>query len=230
MFLKNARIEAQVSQAKLRPSVKNAYQTMRAFYWKLRYYLIPFPIRHFLIRVLHLIYLFKNKEFLNRFRLKCYRQDLLAQDRSLIMNFEIKRSMGKLLSEMLHHRKSPPILKLKDFRQFRGKFISIVRNHRKLSHKELCRILNSHPDICNLDARHSCFHSFYPFTPKFLITLEEHTDKIIEEVKTGFLFGIGFPTEEFTQFVAKACLMDVQFKEFNELYYNAQGSRDFFLK
>lgn len=101
-----------------------------------------------------------------------------------------------------------------DLRFFRGQFSKTIREFRELSKSDLCILLNSHPDILVLSERYPCFLSNYPFTEKFLSQFEDNTNQIMDYCQQGFLFGIGFPTEELTRLIAEICGANKNFKHF----------------
>lgn len=103
-------------------------------------------------------------------------------------------------------------------RKYRGEFVKIVREHRGLSREQLCRLLNSHRDLPMLARRHPSYWLEFPFTPAFIEKFEDGTATIIEEITQGFLFGAGFPTEDFARWLSELYVAEEQFVQFKEWY------------
>lgn len=108
-------------------------------------------------------------------------------------------------------------------RSFRGKFLKAVRQHRGLSHRQLCRLLNSHPALFELGRRHPSYWIEFPFTPAFIERFEEKTESLLEEATQGFLFGVGFPTENFIKVVGEICCAEEVFGEFKGWYQDLEN-------
>lgn len=105
-----------------------------------------------------------------------------------------------------------------DSRTFRGQFAMLTRMHRGLSRKQLCLLLNSHADLYNFGRRHPSLWLHFPFSPSFIEQFEERTSTIPEEITQGFLFGAGFPTEFFSNWIAQICCAENEFQEFKKWY------------
>ncbi|MBX2995345.1 MAG: hypothetical protein KF681_10990 [Bdellovibrionaceae bacterium] len=103
-------------------------------------------------------------------------------------------------------------------RRYRGEFIKIVREHRGLSREQACSLLNSHRDLSVLARRHPSYWLEFPFTPAFIQKFEESTNTIFEEITQGFLFGAGFPTQEFARWLSEIYLAGEEFAEFKVWY------------
>lgn len=103
-------------------------------------------------------------------------------------------------------------------RKFRGQFAKIAREHRGLSRKQVCRLLNSHRDLIVLGRRHHSYWFQFPFTPSFIEKFEENTGDIFEEITQGFLFGAGFPTQDFLRWLAQIYRVEDEFAEFQIWY------------
>lgn len=111
-------------------------------------------------------------------------------------------------------------------RKYRGEFIKIVREHRGLSRVQTCRLLNSHRDLSVLARRHPSYWFEFPFTPAFIEKFEDDTAKVIEEITQGFLFGAGFPTEDFTRWLSEIYVAEEQFAQFKEWYKELPRTRN----
>lgn len=127
----------------------------------------------------------------------------------------LPRKLTKLQKEM---NSAMPGLTVLEQRKFRGQFIKIVREHRGLSREQTCRLLNSHKDFFVLGERHSSYWSHFPFNPAFIKKFEEDTPSLMEEFRGGFLSGIGFPTEAFTEWLSAIYCAEEEFVQFNERY------------
>lgn len=105
-----------------------------------------------------------------------------------------------------------------NLRRFRGKFAKIAREHRGLSRTQVCRLLNSHKDLSVLGRPHPSYWNEFPFTPAFIEKFEEETANIFEEITHGFLFGAGFPTEDFARWLSEIYCAEEEFAQFKEWY------------
>lgn len=103
-------------------------------------------------------------------------------------------------------------------RRYRGEFIKIVREHRRVSKEQTCFLLNSHNDLSVLARRHPSFWLEFPFTPAFIQKFEDSTNDITEEITQGFLFGAGFPTLEFVRWLSEIYDASEEFAEFKVWY------------
>ena len=110
-------------------------------------------------------------------------------------------------------------------RFFRGQFVRTVRLYRKLSREQLCLLLNSHQDLQTLGRRHPSLWEHFPFKPEFIEQFEERTSTIKEEISQGFLFGAGFPTGSFSQWVAQVCVAKSEYDEFLRWYQNYESRK-----
>jgi hypothetical protein len=91
-------------------------------------------------------------------------------------------------------------------RVLRGKFCKLARNAGKHSVEDLMTLLEKHPDWSLFIEKYpSLKEKFYVINSDFILKFEENALDIIEFFPTGFLFGMGFPSYEFTRLVAKVC-------------------------
>lgn len=116
------------------------------------------------------------------------------------------------------------IVPAEDFesRFFRGHFVKVVRIYRRLSREQLCRLLNSHQDLYILGRRHPSLWDHFPFKPEFIEQFEERTSTIKEEITQGFLFGAGFPTRFFSEWIAQICCAEAEYDDFLKWYQNLE--------
>lgn len=105
-------------------------------------------------------------------------------------------------------------------RRFRGQFAKIVREHRGLSREQVCRLLNSHKYLSDMGNRHPSYWNEFPFTPEFIKKFEDDTASLFEEITQGFLFGAGFPTEDFARWLSEIYCAENEFTQFKEWYAN----------
>ena len=103
-------------------------------------------------------------------------------------------------------------------RKYRGEFVRIVRDYRGLSREQTCRLLNSHRELSVFARRHPSYWHEFPFTPTFIEKFENHTETIVEEFTQGFLFGAGFPTEDFARWLSEIYCADKEFEQFKKWY------------
>lgn len=74
--------------------------------------------------------------------------------------------------------------------------------------------------------RHPSYWFEFPFTPAFIEKFEDDTAKVIEEITQGFLFGAGFPTEDFTRWLSEIYVAEEQFTQFKEWYEELPRKRN----
>lgn len=112
-----------------------------------------------------------------------------------------------------------------DQRKFRGQFAKVAREYRGLSRAQVCRLLNSHRDLMELGRKHPSYWFEFPFTPAFIEKFEEQTETIFEEITQGFLFGAGFPTQDFVRWLSKIYCAEDEFSKFKDWYGDLASKR-----
>lgn len=173
--------------------------------------------KNLIFRCKYAFYKFRFHKSLEDFKHKCLKEDIgiEATTDCIIMFGTLKRVLRKVFKKIGSY--DPKSAKL-DLRNFRGLFCKETREFRKLSKRQLCYMLNAHPEIPNYYRQYPCFFLFYPFTPKFLTQFEDNTSTILELCTSGFLAGVGFPTREFAKLVSNVCQAEKEFVEFENLY------------
>lgn len=195
---------------------RQKFQRLRHSLWRWRYSTWISRTRHFYKRLIHLIYRYRHEDRLRQAIFKNSSQPIARPSEVTQLFGTLPRVLNKLRLEMHNSEKIHEAFWLRNVRPFRGRFCHIVREFRGYSSKELCILLNSHPDISRLDEKYPCFHLYYPFTPKFLTTFECDISKILEYCSQGFLFGIGFPTEELAHLITRICGAEKEFVDFKD--------------
>lgn len=182
--------------------------------WKYNEY--SYRLRKFFKRLIHLSVRFIFEKRLKHFESACRETDRPANSKSQVAFLQgtLRRSLRGLKNEMMSSEELARPSFLRNVRPFRGKFCRKVREFRKISRSELCRLLNAHPEIARLDERYPCFLHYYPFNERFLENLECDISKIVEYCSQGMLFGVGFPTEELARLIAEICNATAEFSEF----------------
>jgi hypothetical protein len=137
-------------------------------------------------------------------------------------------SEARLTSQLECHRGA-------DSKDLRARLVREMRTCRNLTQADLCRLLNSHPQIPLLYSKYQGFRRHYPFNTDFVESLE--ANKIFLEYNEfggGFLFDLrlGFPTHEIVLLVARICNLEAQFftftkwcREYSEIYHQRYSER-----
>lgn len=208
----------QSQKASLSSPTLTLERVLRSLKWRGRSFV--FLIKYHLKRHYHLHLTIKSSEIHWKASAVFRSQDRRAAEEDVPpLHGTLERALTPLKYTML------TINPQKDFRarSFRGKFLKAVRQHRGLSHRQICRLLNSHPALFELGRRHPSYWSEFPFTPAFIGRFEEKTETLLEEVTQGFLFGVGFPTEKFVGLVAEICCAEEVFGEFKNWYQDLEN-------
>lgn len=186
---------------------QKAMSRFRSLYWTTKNHLK----RHY-----HLHLMLKNQE--KHWRLVSYfhAEDRRQREPKEVQGlFETLPRRLRILRNQMESASSDTMLVQ---RRFRGQFVKIVREHRRLSREQVCRLLNSHRYLSDMGNRHPSYWSEFPFTPAFIEKFEEDTAILFEEITQGFLFGAGFPTEDFARWLAEIYCAEKEFTQFKEWY------------
>lgn len=186
-----------------------------------------YPYKRIYKRLRHLIYRFHYEKYLKdvMWKFLCYPGDA-SKDNTDDFFGNLPRALRKIRADISEADYSEQQTYFRSARRFRSQFCKSVRLFRKLSPPQLCLLLNSHPEIARLDDTYPCFHFFYPFNPKFIETFENDIAKIPEYCSQGLLFGIGFPSEEFTNLVAKICKVESEYSDFQDWCFEYVNSKN----
>ena len=134
-------------------------------------------------------------------------------------------SLPRHLSPLRRKMTSKTVEQSFDPRKFRGQFVKAAREYRGLSRAQVCRLLNSHKDLTEFGRKHPSYWFEFPFTPAFIEKYEEQTETIFEEITQGFLFGAGFPTQDFARWLSQIYCVEDEFSQFKEWYGNLASKR-----
>ena len=192
------------------PRTRKLYLLLR---WKIRTF--TYPCKRIFKRTIHLYYRFRYDEYLRRVNHYFHLQDRAREKEGVPALFgTIERELSRV-----RHRMSPARVALEvDPRIFRAEFCRTVRKFRGLTEKNLCVLLNSRREIAVLDDKYCQLHEFYPFTADFIKRFELNILSIQDFMPNGPAAGAGFPTEDFTKLIAKACNADTHYPEFERWY------------
>lgn len=140
----------------------------------------------------------------------------------------LSRVLSGLLREM-NAVVAAPYQHGSNIRKYRSRFCKQTREFNDLSLDELVTRLNSHPSFPAFCDKFPCVKSgFYKIDAAFVGSFEENSSQILEFCRTGMLFGIGFPSYEFTKFVAEVCNAQFEHTKFEEVYSKLEHRRLFF--
>ena len=182
--------------------------------------------KYFLKRLLHLFFRFYREDHLNRTIYNNRRKQPHKKNGNCELLFgTLTRCTYTIRQQMTEPKYSKLQWWQRNVRPFRGQFCRITREFNGYSQKELCNLLNAHPEIASLSEKYAHFMTYYPFSPKFIEDFENNISKIMEYCSHGLLFGMGFPTDEFLKLVSHICGAEKEHQHFQSWCFDFQMNR-----